>query len=175
MIARLAYAYVGLLLALELLLFVASLLLHVSVLVGAKLPFAECGLILFRGTVIVAVPVAAFIKDGLSWKNQIKSCSKWMWKAALGLWMYGLFISCLQLILVFKGAAPIDMALTLSGVPLGFDAISFCILYSVLGRGYLEKSEVTRRALGSAALVALGTIAFLAHRAGYLRRPSSYQ
>jgi drug/metabolite transporter (DMT)-like permease len=174
MIARLAYTYVGLLLVVELLLFISSLLLHLSVLIGARAPFAEYGLMLFRGTVIVGVPATAFIKDSLRWRDQIKSCSKWMWKTALGAGIYGLFIFCLQAILAPKHASLSDMALTLSGIPLGFDAITFCILYSVLWRDYLEQSEVARRTLHSVLFVVFGVAMFLAYRAGYLHHPKNY-
>jgi hypothetical protein len=173
MSVRLAYAYVRLLLVLELLLFTGSLLLHLSVCMGARKPYAEYGLMLFRGTVIVGVPATAFIKDGLGWMDQIKSCPQWMWKAALILGVYGLFILCLQVVFP-EGASISEQTLAVSGFPLGFDAIYLCMLYSVLWPHYLDKSEVSRRALHSVILVTLGIIAFLAYRAGYLRHPESY-
>ena len=71
MTVRLAYAYVCFLLMLEALLFTASLLLHVSVYMGAK--GAEYGLMLVRGSVIVLFAVTPFIKDGLKWMDQIKN------------------------------------------------------------------------------------------------------
>jgi hypothetical protein len=173
MSVRLAYAYVRLLLVLELLLFTGSLLLHLSVCIGAKRPYAEYGVILFRGMVIVGVPITAFIKDGLGWMGQIKSCPQWMWKAALILGAYGLFILCLQVI-VPEGASISDQTLAVSGFPLGFDAIYLCILYSVLSTDYLAKSEVSRRALHSVILITLSVIVFLAYRAGYLRHTESH-
>jgi hypothetical protein len=173
MTACFAYAYVRLLLALELLLFTASLLLHLSVFVGAKTPYAVYGVMLFRGTVIVGVAVTAFIKDGLTWMDQIKSCPRWMWKGALTLGVYGLLIVCLQMIFP-QGPSLSDQSLTVSGFPLGFDAIYLCILYSVLWAGYLDKSEVLRRTLHSVILVALGVIGFAAYRAGYLHHPESH-
>jgi hypothetical protein len=169
---RFADAYVTVLLALEVLLFAASLLLHVSVLAGARKPYAEYGVTLFRMQVVVGFPIIAFIKDGLKWMDQIKSCPKWMWKSAVSLGLYGLFIFCLQVIFP-EGRSISEQALTVSGVPLGFDAIYSCILYSVLYAGYLDKSEVVRRALGSVIFIVLGVITFLAYRAGYLRRANS--
>lgn len=173
MIAHLAYAYVRLLLVLEAMLFAASLLLHVSVLAGATRPSGEYGLLLFRGTVVVGVAATPFIKDGLSWKEQIKRCPRWMWKAALTLGVYALFILCLQTI--FTEDVPLldRGALTVSGFPLAFDAISFCILYSVLRAGYLDKREIVRRVLISAIWIFLGVVTLLTYRAGYLRHPDS--
>ena len=170
LIARLAYAYVRTLLVLEALLFAASLVLHLSVFIsGMNQAYAEFGLPLFRLTVILGVPVIAFVRDG-AWKNQIKSCPKWMWKGALIVGVYAFLIAGAQM--VFSGGASFSQdALAVSGFPLGFDAISVCILHSVLWSNYLGQSEVVRRAMHSVALVALGLIVFLAYRAGYLHHP----
>ncbi len=169
LIARLAYVYVRSLLLFEVLLFSASLLLHLSVFItGPNESYAKFGLPLFRATVIVGVPVIAFAKDG-AWKNQIKSCPKWMWKGALGLGVYAVLIAGAQTI--FSEGTFFEQALTVSGFPLGFDAISLCVLHSVLWSDYLEKSEVVRRAMHSVAFVTLGVIVFLAYRAGYLHHP----
>lgn len=164
-----ACAYVRALLVLETLLFAASLLLHLSVFItGPNQAYAKFGLSLFRATVIVGVPVIAFVRDGL-WKNQIKSCPKWMWKGALAVGVYALLIACLQIF--FSEGTFSEQALTVSGFPLAFDAISLCILHSVLWSDYLDKAEVVRRAMHSVAFVTLGVIVFLAYRAGYLHLP----
>jgi hypothetical protein len=173
MIVRLAYAYVRLLLILETLLFTLSLLLHLSVLAGARRPFAESGAMLFRGTVIVGIPVIAFIKDGLRWRDQLKTCPGWMWKAALTLGMYGIVVFCLQAFFP-EGASFSQQALAVSGFPLGFDAIALCVIYSVLWSGYLTKSEVARRTGKSLLMVLFGVVAFLAYHAGYLRHLKNY-
>jgi|SRR5271165_104558 len=170
MIARLAYAYVGLLFLLGTLLFTASLLLHVTLfMVGSPKIYAEYGLMLFRGGVVVEIPVFAFLKDGLRWMDQIKSCPKWMWRTALAIGLYSL------LTFFFPQDAPLsESPLILSGFPLGFEAIALCILYSVLWSGYLEKPVVVRRALHSIIIVAVVVTAILAYRAGYLGHPQRY-
>src|SRR5271170_6778832 len=145
MVARLAYAYVRLLLALELLLLSGSLLVHLSVAIGTNKLYAAYGLILFRGAVIVGIPTVSFVKDSLKWKDQVKSCPEWMWKGSLMLGVYAIFITCLQAIFP-AGDSFSEQTLTISGVPLAFEAISFCILYSVLRLGYQDKSEVIVRA-----------------------------
>jgi hypothetical protein len=171
--ARSAYAYVSLLLVLESLLFVASLSLHLSVLLGVRGLFAEFGAALFRGTFIVGIPVIAFIKDSLRWREQLKTCPKWMWKAALTLGVYGLVVLFLQVFFP-EGASFSEQALAVSGFPLGFDAIALCIIYSVLWSGYLMKSDIAKGAGKSLLMVLLGIVAFLAYRAGYLRHPKDY-
>jgi len=170
MIYRFAYAYVRLLLVLEALLFTLSLSLHVSVLIGAKEPFAEFGAILVRGTVIVWIPVIAFVKDGLRWRDQIKTCPGWMWRTALAMGAYGLVILCLGAIFP-EGVSPSEQPLIVSGFPLGFDAISLCVIYSVLWSGFLTKSEVAKLTRNSLLMVAFGLIVYLAYRTGYLRHP----
>jgi hypothetical protein len=174
MAVRLAYAYVRLLFALEILLFAASLLLHLSVAIGTKKLYAEYGLILFRGAIIVGLPSIPFIKDSLKWKDQMKSCPEWMWKGALLLGGYAIFITCLQAVFP-QGDSFAEQALTISGVPLAFDGIYFCILYSVLRAGYVDKSEVIVRARNSVIFVSLSAIIFLAYRAGYLPHPQRFQ
>ena len=156
MIRRLASAYVYFLLVLEMLLLAASFSLHVYVFAGGKGLYADCGSMLFRGAVAMGFPATPFVKDSFRWVAQIKSCPKWMWRAALTLGVYGLYLGLLTLI--FESASSSGNALTLSGVPLGFEAISVCILYSVLREGYREKSEVVRRVRYSIILVAVGVM-----------------
>ncbi len=170
---RFAYAYISLLLVLESLLFISSLSLHLSVLLGTRGLFAEFGTVLFRGTFIVGVPVIAFINDSLRWRDQLRTCPIWMWKAALTLGVYSLFVLCLQAFFP-EGASFSEQALAVSGFPLGFDAIALCIIYSVLWSGYLMKSDIAKGAGKSLLMVLLGIGAFLAYRAGYLRHPKDY-
>jgi hypothetical protein len=168
MALRLAYGYVRLLLALELLLFTGSFLFHVSAfLLGRTVAYDEYGLALFRAAVFVGIPVAAFVKDGLLWVDQIKVCPKWMWKGSLMVGVYGLLT-------IFFPQADLslpDRILTVTGFPLGFEAISICILYSVLRRDYLEKEELARRVLYSILSAATIVTAALLYRAGYLHNP----
>jgi uncharacterized membrane protein YbhN (UPF0104 family) len=168
-----AYAYVRFLLVLEVLLFALSLLLHLSVFLGRRGLFVEFGAVLFRGTCIVGIPVTAFIKDSLRWTAQLKTCPQWMWRTALTLGGYGLLLPCLQGIFP-EGASFSEQALTISGFPLGFDAIALCIIYSALWSGYLTESEVVKGAGKSLLMVSLGFIAFLAYRAGYLHHAKNY-
>jgi len=168
MIFRLARCYVSLLVALELLLLAASLALHVSVFFrGRTTAYDECGLILFRAGVIVGIPTCAFVKDSIRWVQQIKSCPRWMWRGSLVLGVY-------SVLTVFfpQGPSFADRVLTVSGFPLGFEAISICILYSVLSRGYLEREEVIKRALHSVVIGCLVAVLFLAFPAGSSRHPA---
>lgn len=161
MTGRLAYAYVEFLFALEVMLFVSSALLHVSVIFGARRLCSEYGGMLLGGAVFVGTVVQAFTRRG-RWMEQIKSCPEWMWKGALVLGVYGLCLG--PLVNVFR-------PWTLSGSPIGADAVCICILYPVRSTDYLDRSEVVRKAVLSVIFVILSTLLFLAYRAGFLPSP----
>ena len=159
-----ARGYVVVLIALQLLLFSASLLLHISVLLGAVEPYASYGLTVFGTAVIVGIPVFAFIKD--YWSDQIRNCPGWMWKVALGFGVYSL----ITMLLLFSGLRYWELPMTLSGVPLGFEAISFCVLYPVIRQRYLSEPEIARRAMCSVGMIVLMAVVELVYRAGYLHQ-----
>ncbi len=171
MIARFAYVYVRLLLAFAMLLFAASLLMHLSVLTGAKGLYAEYGGLLFAGAVIAGIPTAAFQKSANTWKNEIKSCPGWMRNTFVIFGVYGLVVLCLQLIIFPNGDPLPRQALTVSAFPLALNALSVCILYSNIWSGFVDEPELVRRARNSAIIVALGVATFLAYRVGYLPHP----
>ena len=134
MIVRLAYFDVRLFFALESLLVTASLVVHVSLFfMGATPANLKYSSVLFRGAVIVGIPVTAFIKDGVRRIDQIKSCPRWMWKGALILGIYGPLTLVLQLVCFGQGSSfEVNPTFMTSGFPLAFEAISICILYAVL-------------------------------------------
>lgn len=168
LIARMAYGYVGVVFVFDILLLVASVMLHMGVLVlDAKQLCGRYGITLLTGTVVGGLLVAPFIKNGLMWVGQIKSCPRWMWRSALALGAYSLFVLCFQVIFP-EGAVMSDQVLAVSAFPIGFDAIYFCVLYSVLSVGYLERREVIKRAAHSAVIAILGLLASLAYHRGYL-------
>jgi hypothetical protein len=171
--ALLAHVYLRFLLALLSLLSAASLLLHLTALFGAKWPSAAYGLPLFRATIVVGISVAPFIKDSFGWMDQIKSCPAWMWKAAVSLGVYALFVVCLRVVFP-DGPSMADQTWVITGFPLGFDAINLCILYSVVRAGYLRESEIVSRARNSALVVAACIMVTPAYRAGYLPHPQSH-
>jgi hypothetical protein len=167
--SRLSYVYVRLLFVLEAALFAASVLLHVSLLFHSGDSYAQYAVSLFRYSVVIGLPACAFIKDSGGWVNQIKSCPKWMWKAALTPGVYSLLL----LLKTFLSMPTSDLSLLLPGFPLGFDAINICVLYSVLASGYLDKSMVVSRTLRSLLVVSVIAAAILAYHAGYFHHPNT--
>jgi hypothetical protein len=162
MIDRVAYGYVRVLFALELLHFPASLLLHLSMILGVKVYCSEWAAVLYGvvgGSILLGGAAMAFTERG-AWVRQIKTCPTWMWQTTLALGVYAL---C-----TFLG---VSWGLPLSSMPMGCDAIGICILYSVLWTGYLDRSKVAKKALHSIFFVAMVVTMFLASRAGYLPHP----
>jgi hypothetical protein len=92
MVARLAYAYVSLLIIFELSTIVLMAALHVIVIVGVTAPCTGCGAILFNVSLVLGFPAAAFLRYSHEWMKRIKSCPAWMWKTALGLGAYSLVL-----------------------------------------------------------------------------------
>jgi hypothetical protein len=166
MIARFAYAYAFVLSALEMLCFSATLLLHLGLFVGARDPCIRYGIPLFRTSVIIGVLATAFVKDPADWMTQVKSAPAWMWKSALSLGVYALFIVLLQIVLVGDHSSS-DNSFMVSGFPLGFDAIIICILDPVLWKRYLDNPQLIRRTGTSMIMGALGVLSLLAYRVGY--------
>jgi hypothetical protein len=165
MIDRVAYGYVRVPFALELLHFPASLLLHLSMILGVKAYCSEWAAVLYGvvgGSVLLWGAAVAFTERG-GWRHQIESCPRWMWKTALALGVYAL---C-----TFLG---VSWGLPLSSMPMAADAIGICLLYSVLWSGYLDRSKVAKKALHSILFVAVVVTMFLASRAGYLPQPHKH-
>jgi hypothetical protein len=167
MTSRLSYGYVGFLLVLEVLSLATTLLLHVRAILGVGEPHKEYGLMLFCAALVLGALVTPFLKNNLYWMKQIKSCPMWMWMTALAVGLYGLSILCLGAIVLGSASASRD-TMAISSFPLAFDAISVCILYSVLCSGYLAESEVVRRSRLSAIGASFGAIVFLVCRLGRL-------
>jgi len=151
-----AYAYARILLVLTAILFALSLVLHLGVLFHVSQDWSKFVPWLFRLTVSANMLVPIFSKDYLRWMDQVKACPKWLWKSAVGVALYSMSTF---VVLMLSG----DMALwnyTSSGFPLGFDALSFCIIYAAIFKNYLSGPEVSRKALYSAGFGMLTLVLF---------------
>jgi hypothetical protein len=165
MIARLARVYVGCLFALELLLFALSLLLHVSVLLGANRPFAEYGKPLLYCAFVAAVPAFGLPKDRNVWKNEFKDCPIWLRTATLIFAVYGFAVGPVQA--MFSSSSFEDQRLFVSGVSLFLESMPLCILYSLLWADPLSKPELVRRVRISLILLAVCIVFIAAGHLGY--------
>ncbi len=164
--ARLAYAYAFLLLTLDVLLIACSLWLNVIVFVGVNGPYMNYSVI-FRAQAFVSFLSMAFVRDS-DWVRQLKSCPAWIWKTGFALGVYCLTL--FPLLIIAPGGRPlIDPAFPFAAYPLAFGVISFCVLYSVLWRAYLDKRELAKRFVASLLMLAFMISTQLAYDAGYLR------
>jgi hypothetical protein len=164
MVVRLAHAYIYLLLVLELLLLIALLVVHASVLMGATELYVEFGKALFIGTVLGAIPTFSYIKNAHNWKDEIKYCPKWMWKSALLFQGYGVLVLIVHLIALTDGNHLFGPSLSFSALPLGFSAISFCILFVVVRTDALDDSELIKRTRESILFIAICVLSYLGNQ-----------
>lgn len=158
---RLARAYVRIILLLVAIHLSTSLVLHLSVWADQTKSYQGYSLILFRYGCVIWLIAGSFVKNSFKWMDQVKSCPTWLWLPALFLGLYPI------LLLSFRKAS-FGVALTVSGVVIGFDAISFCVLYPVIRSSYLKESEVVQRTLQSFVIVAICVAGYMAYQYGYL-------
>jgi hypothetical protein len=138
---------------------------------GPKEPFSEYGVLLFGGSVAAGVSISTFQKSANVWTNEIKNCPRWMRVAFVTLAVYLLAILCIQLIIFPASDSFPDLALTVSAFPLASNALSVCILYSVIWSGSIDEPELIRRTRKSAAALAISVIILFAFHTGYLKHP----
>ena len=166
MAVRLARSYGIIVFVCNLLVVSCALVLHLGLLmVRTSVSTGLVGLV-FQSSVLAGIAATAFMKNGLKWKEQIKTCPQWMWRPALGLGLYALFICCLELIFP-PGPAFDDRALTLSAFPMAGAAISSCVVYSALRSTYVERRELPKMAGISLGLLAFMGLLYLIHRGGF--------
>jgi hypothetical protein len=129
---------------------------------GVKETDAGCGVVLFRGTVILGFLSSAFMRDSVRWVEQIKRCPRWMRNSLLAVGAYAVFVFCLQAVFP-EGNGPYQI-LTVTGVLLVFDTLYLCILYPVLWLDYLDESELRKRSMYSIIFLSVIVLFFIARR-----------
>jgi hypothetical protein len=164
-IAKLARIYVVLLFMLEGLLFAASLLLHVSLLMGIQRLYMNNPESLLVGGLLVAFVTAFLAKDKNVWKNEFKSCPMWIRGLAIVLVLYG-FVGALLRTVVLPDAGGSEL-LTVSGLSMSIGAMSLCILYAVLYTNSEQGTELLKRSRKSFIAAILSSAYLLADHAGY--------
>ena len=156
-----ARAYIWLILILQLLLFVISLFLSVTVFMGMEQLYGKLMLPIFRASVSLNGAIVPFIAYAPRWLTQVRTSPTWMWKLALIVAAYGFSTVFLQAVIPLSQGSARE-ALIYFGFPLGFDAVMLCILYSVLWARYLDDLEINRRVWQSLIVIALFIVLFVA-------------
>jgi hypothetical protein len=170
MMVKIARTYVVVLFLIDLMLLAASLLVHISVWLGMQQLYTKLGLALLVGALIANFVVLCLAKERNVWKNEFKACPAWVRGLAIAFGCYGLGVAIFQTVLLPNAGGP-DDPLTVSAIPLAFEALSLTVLYSVLWAGSLPQAELLRRT-GISFIAAIVAVAILvANHAGYLPHP----
>lgn len=169
MTIRMARAYIGFLVAINLLLLSLSVVLNVSVLLGAHSLYSQYGETIFSFAFGVMFPVAFLAKEKNVWRNEFTLCPKWLRAAILFLIGYGVGMSTID-VLYFHGSIALESnALSGTALPFAFESIPLAILYSLLWSKSVEQVELIQRVRISAIALSVGLVIVLALRYNYLR------
>lgn len=170
MIVKIARAYVGVLFVVDMALLATSLVLHFSVWLGARQFYAQSGLTLLVGTLIVNFVVLCLAKERNVWKNEFKACPRWVRGMAIAFGCYGFGVAIFHTVLLPNAGGP-DDPFTVSAIPLAFEALSLTVLYSVLWTGSLSQAELPRKTGASFVAAVIAVAILVANHAGYLSHP----
>lgn len=170
---RLACWYVRCLFAVELLLLLSFVLVHVCVLWGAAGAVTKVAEFSFYGGVFAVVPAVGLAKDKNVWHNEFRKCPKWLQVSTLAVTIYGFVVASSQAILFSEGQPLDSMPLLASAVPLFLDSIPLCIFYSLLWASPVSGAELIRRVRVSLVAATICVAIFAAARFGYLPHHSA--
>jgi hypothetical protein len=154
MISRLAYGYVCALFVIDLILVFVSLALHVSSLMGSTQLYAEYGEFVFFLSLGIVLSASFLAEERNVWKNEFTRCPTWLKICVLTLIIYG-GVGLFFQVMFFQGENTLKSnIISGSAVPLGFEAGSLCILYSLLWSSLVSKMEFIKRVRNSVAALA---------------------
>ena len=156
MIARAGRIYIQALLVAEVILLLASIAIHLSVLAGTEAAYEKYRGALGTAVIVICGPPFAFKRKGVGLIAQIRSCPHWMWKSAVTIAAYGLLT--LLSFVIFPSSSLFASSLVGSGFLLGFEAVPICILYSALWRLRLDGSEFVTNAGISLLFIGFGIV-----------------
>jgi hypothetical protein len=156
MIARAGRIYIQALMVAEVILLLASIAIHLSVLAGTEAVYEKYQGALGTAVIVLCGPPFAFKKKGAGLIAQIKSCPQWMWKSAVAIAAYG--ILTLLTLVISPTNSLFTSSLVGSGFPLGFEAVPICILYSTLWRLHLDGSGLIKNAGISLLFIGFGIV-----------------
>jgi hypothetical protein len=166
MIVRLARMYVGILLAVNLLLVSLSVVLSIDALLGAVRFYGIFGKFVFFSALGLMLPVSFLAKDRNVWKNEFSVCPRWLKIVMVTLLIYGGAVAFIQLEFL-AGSPAIESNIVLgSSVPLALEAMPLGILYFLLWSGSVNDTELINRVRISAIALTLGVALVLALRFG---------
>jgi hypothetical protein len=163
MIAKAVRIYVFFIFVVEILLLATSMTIHVDVWLGKSQLYNKAALPVLVGVLFANFLVLCLAKERNVWKNEFSACPIWLRRVAIALGCYGFGVAITQTILRSSSGGP-DDPLTISAVPLAFEAMSITVLYSVLWRGSLGATELLKRAAISFAFLGAALALLFANR-----------
>lgn len=106
-------------------------------------------------------------KERNVWRNEFKSCPRWLQGLVIVLAAYGYLVALAQVFFLEGGQAVLEDTVSASAFSLGFEGISFCVIYSFLFSQMLDKPEFIRRSRNSFVLLVVVATIVLVIRSGF--------
>lgn len=147
MLIRAAYVYVGCLFALGIVLSSISLVIETSTFSTLENVVFLSGKFPFLVTLAVAAPTLALAKEKNIWRNEFRSCPKWMQIAAVLLSIAGFLGGALTIFA--NGDSPRSQLLFGAGFAVFAEPLALCVLYSLLWASPVSDSELLKRIVPS--------------------------
>jgi len=168
MIVRLARIYIGVLLALHLLLVSLSVVLSINALLGAEGLYGIFGKFVFFSAFGLMLPVSFLMKDRNVWKNEFSTCPRWLKTLIVTFMICGGAIASFQIIFLAGSPDVESNVLFGSFLPLVFEAMPLGIFYCLLWSGSVNETELIKRVRNSSIALTVGVAGVLALHFGYL-------
>ncbi|HWZ00419.1 MAG TPA: hypothetical protein VNX17_05035 [Edaphobacter sp.] len=153
MIAKLAKTYILLLLILGSLSLTLTIFLHIRALLGIGFPINH----LFITDFAIAIPLVGLAKERNVWANEIKALPKWVKPLTIGLLFYSIAIA-LVIIWTQSGLSPAESPVIISAFFCAFLSMGVCIPIAILTPGYIDSTNLKKRARTSIIFVTVTTL-----------------
>jgi hypothetical protein len=153
MLAKLAKTYILLLLILGTLSLTLTIFLHIRALLGIGFPINH----LFITDFAIAIPLVGLAKERNVWANEIKALPKWVKPLTIGLLFYSIAIA-LATIWSPSIISPAESPVVISAFLCAFLSIGLCIPIAILTPGYVDSSNLKKRAGKSIICVTVATL-----------------
>lgn len=175
MILRLISIYLRSLFALIAVLILVTLSINIGALLGGMIPFAPHDKALAYCAFGILAMVFGLAKDRNIWRNEFKSCPKWLRGMSLAVAIYGM-IGAFAWLLSFKSSgSSVDLQLCTSSLFLSFESMSICILYALLWGEEISPGELCKRIRISFVMLAIFGVIAAATMLGLFPHPVRQQ
>jgi hypothetical protein len=126
-----------------------TFVVNVGAIVGVLGQNKRLNEVLLIASLVAVFAACSIAKERNIWRNEFKSCPRWLQGAVIVVAAYGYIVALAQVFFLEGGNAVLEDTVSASAFTLGFDGIAFCVLYSVLFSGTLNEAELVRRTRNS--------------------------